>query len=352
MSGPASVPASIAEVTPLWLGEALSGMAPEAHERTFSSTRIGEGYGLTSELHRCTFVGATEPRSVVLKLWDTTTAAGTREVTFYRLIGKAVGARIPDCFHAAIDEVRQRGVLVLEDLGDVVQGDCLEHVDRDTAAAVARELAGVHAAGWQLPDPAAQAWLPEAMDPRRDEPWFEARRTAFLARFGDGLDARTAQLVHGVGSVQAIARERLAGQPATLLHADLHMDNIVFEEATGRPVLLDWARVARGPAALDVIELLVEIARPEDRDAALATYCSELRRRGVALDPDTFERALGGALLRKAIRSTYGVARWMPASPREERMIATGLARIAEALAAWSARDPELFETWDSSPAP
>ncbi|MGH2522313.1 MAG: hypothetical protein ACRDH2_07405 [Anaerolineales bacterium] len=82
---------------------------------------------------------------MVVKLWRTDSSAGMSEALFYRTFGPAAGARIPACFHAAVDPDKQRGVLILEDLGAVVQGDCLHPLTFGQAQAVARMLAGIHA---------------------------------------------------------------------------------------------------------------------------------------------------------------------------------------------------------------
>ncbi len=61
------------------------------------------------------------------------------------------------------------------------------------------------------------------------------------------------------------------------------------------------------------------------------------------LDDTSIRHQLGGALLRKFMNATCGVARWQPASVREEAMIQLELKRILLALAAWQQQDPELF---------
>ena len=164
-----------------------------------------------------------------------------------------------------------------------------------------------------------------------------------MRRFGDRLDDFSRGLLDRVETLLARSDERLAAAPETLLHADLHLDNVLFAGARQRPILLDWARAARGPAAIDVIELLVEIVEPEDREFVLASYLEALAAAGVKMDAAEFRRQLGGALLRKFARTTYGIANWEPKSARESRILASALARIHEALPAWRADDPGLF---------
>jgi hypothetical protein len=139
------VPASEAEVSVKWLRNTLASAFPNITFETIRAERVGEGFGLASRIVRYRWDSVGPPRSVVVKLWDTDGPGGEREVSFYNSFGKAVGARIPACYHAAVDSDRKRGVLILEDLRNVVQGDCLRLLALDHAKAVARSLAGVHA---------------------------------------------------------------------------------------------------------------------------------------------------------------------------------------------------------------
>ena len=144
--------------------------------------------------------------------------------------------------------------------------------------------------------------------------------------------------------MQERADARLLGAPATLLHADLHMDNVLFVGEEEAPVLLDWARAAKGPAAIDVAELLFQMAPLAELDDLLLAYLRALERHGV-VGPDErgLRRQLGGALLRMVVRCTCGIAPWHPELAREERIIDSTLARVARAVEYWRGVDEELF---------
>jgi hypothetical protein len=334
-----AVPASADALTPEWLSAALGrGAAWEG----MTVERIGEAHGLASTIVRCRNAGAGTPRSVIVKLWSTDGPAGSREVPFHSRFGHRVGIRVPACHHGAIDARSGRAVLVLEDLAGARQGDCLHQLAGEGAVALADTLAALQATWWDRPELHAADWLPDAAE--RDAEWLRSRRAQFLERFSARLDPIVRALLDDVEGAWARATERLAGAPPTLLHGDLHLDNVVFLGEERDPVLLDWARVARGPGVLDLAELVFEIAPLAERDRLLGVYGDGLRARGVAgLDAATLRHRLGGALLRKAIAATCGVARWMPASAREARMIELGLERVTYALEAWRPQDPGLF---------
>lgn len=337
------MPASRADVTPYWLRQALAPAFPGVLVEAVTTERLGEGYGLASLIYRYRWGTGEPPRSVVIKLWPTDGPGGTREVLFYRAFGHAVGMRIPACFHAAVDPGSQRGVLVLEDLGPVVQGDCLLKLSLPEATAVAQGLAALHATWRGHPALEGTDWLPSSAAWERGPDWFEPRRALFLQRFGHRLEARARALLDHILEAQAVANERLAGVTNTLLHADLHLDNLVFVNGT-QPVYLDWARCAKGPLALDLHDLLFSMIQDADREQVLATYLGSFRARaGSAPEAGALWRQLGGVFLRKFAIATCGVARWQPASPREAMMIDVSLQRALHALNYWSANDPALF---------
>ncbi|MCZ6690483.1 MAG: aminoglycoside phosphotransferase family protein [Planctomycetota bacterium] len=338
------VPTSEEEVTADWLRAALAESYPDLRIRSVESKRIGEGFGLSSRLFRFRWAETETPSSVVVKLWDTEGPAGIREIHFFREFGGQTGTRIPGFYHGAFDLDSKRGVLVLEDLGEVIQGDCLEQLELGRSEMLARSLAGLHAAWWQREELESAKWLPLVTERVRGSDWFESRRTMFLGRFEERLDRFCLELLSQIERAEARANERLGGAAVTLLHADLHLDNVVFETEAGRPILLDWARTAKGPAVLDLADLLYTIALPEDREEVFSTYLSELASRGVAeLDEQTVRHQLGGALLRKFDTWTCGVGRWQPASERESRMIDSMIKRALQAISDWRSHDPDLF---------
>jgi hypothetical protein len=328
-----------------WLRQLLTDFLPGTASAAIRVELIGVGYGLASYLFRCRWSGTTGSESVVVKLWDAGGVGGAREVEFYRAFAGDITGMIPRCYHSAVDDERGHAALVLEDLGEVIQGDCLQPLTLARAVALAEVLAAVHATWWEHPSLHTAEWLPSVARLELGADWFEPRRALFLQRFGDRLEERTHGLLAQIEEVQARANEQLAGAAATLVHGDFHLDNVVFRAASEDPVLLDWARVARGPGVLDVIELFLSLEKPAYWQRLLAAYLAGLRAEGVSqVDEVVLRKQLGGALLRKFISATCGVANWQPASPREARIIDAGLARVQRAIEDWERDDPKLFQ--------
>jgi Ser/Thr protein kinase RdoA (MazF antagonist) len=278
-----------------------------------------------------------------VKLWGTDSPAGEREVLFYRTFGRdSLGVSIPACHHAAIDPIQQRGVLVLEDFHRAVQGDALQPLDRRQALALAADFARMHARRRDSPMLYRAAWLRCLPGQDRDAAWVSNRRALFLQRFGDRLDDLTRTLLYRMEPALAIARQRLDRAPSTLLHADLHLDNILFDR--DRAIVLDWARCARGPAVLDLADLLFGMCRSDDVDEVLDAYAAAGESdAGEALDFAAMKDFLGGALLWRFSTSTCGIARWLPEASRGDALIAAGIQRAIDAVHLWLRRDPALF---------
>ncbi|MFQ5608037.1 MAG: phosphotransferase family protein [Candidatus Zixiibacteriota bacterium] len=310
-------------------------------------TRIGEEYGLSSQIYRVRWESDQAWQSAVIKLWDIYGPAGVREVLFFRAFGEKTGSKIPSCYYAAFDEKTRRGVLILEDIGDsgkCVQGDCLKTLAVEYALPLARSLAGIHTTWLEREELDSARWLPCVREWGRDADWIKLRGEEFLERFGDRLDSFGRSLLRNIERGMAVADECLAGGETTLLHGDLHMDNVLFVRDTKRPVILDWARASKGLPVIDLGELLFVSANLCDFERILECYLSEFEARSsIRLDDTSVRHELGGVVLRRFATWTCGVVRWKPKTPRETRMIDLSVKRALEATRFWRDHDPELF---------
>jgi thiamine kinase-like enzyme len=315
--------------------------SPIARGADFSIEPVGVGYGFTSDSYRCSWVDGASRRSVVVKLWNSRGAGGAREPAVLEHFGRRFGIRVAERLSSVVDDVSGRAVLILEDLGTVTQGDALRTLGAADGRSLAGVLAALHATWWNDPELATLAWLPaiDALD--RGPAWFRARRRSFLERFASRLDASEHAALERADTLARRADGWFAGAPETLLHGDVHLDNVVFDGAD--PILLDWARAARGPAEVDLAEVLFGIVEPADRAAVRAEYERELRRRGVTIDAAGADRRLAAGAIRHFLRGTLGVAAWQPRTDREERLIEVGIERARAALAWLEATNPGLF---------
>jgi hypothetical protein len=339
------VPASITDVRTPWLAAALGRDHPSASLLGFDAQRIGADFGFASEVHRLRLAGSGLPPAVVIKLWQAQDADGLNEVRFYRDFAPGIGAVLPRCHHAQADAAAGRGVLVLADLSHMVQGDCLDLIARPRACRLAEALARLHVHHWHDHNGQPPEGLPVTPRVDRGDAWHAERRASFLQRFANEMHGAGLRLLSRVESRVALARQRLQAGPSTLLHRDLHLDNVLFDAHSDAPCLIDWASIGWGPPAIDLAAVVFELDDLRHQDIVAAHYLATLQRLrpAVALDAATLRGQLSAALLLRFASATCGVARWQPASARAAAIVSCGIARAARLAAHAGVADPELF---------
>lgn len=300
--------------------------------------RIGGDYGLASEVYRVLLDGF-EAESVVVKLWPIDSNAGPTEVHFFNDLAARLDRLIPLCHHASHDGAN--GVLVMAALVGR-QGDVLVHETAESLQRIASLLGILHGTWWGEESLGSLAWLRDGRRPPQTPDWIESRTTRFLERFGVPSSEPAASLLENAGGGLAHGTDCLAELPATLVHGDLHLDNILFVDE--EPVLLDWAGCRRGPGSQDLAALLFGMSRPELIDPLLSTYQVSLATSGVDVDPAALERAVGGAVLWSFVFWTLGTAMWIPVDERSAAMQHRHVDDAVRMVEFWAERDPELFE--------
>lgn len=337
-----SVPSSESEITHEWLETALA-HSPVKMTGPLELARIGEDYGFASTIVRCHWQAANPPNSAVIKFWDTESKAGVQEVHFFQTLVQTIGTRVPHCYHAAANLDTQSAVLVLEDLQDAVQGDCLKPLDLERSENVAQSLASLHATWLDHPKLSDLSWLTDMSQWTPKNEWVQSRRSLFLERFGEPTEELAKALLHNLEHIPRIINERLTNAPVTLLHGDFHLDNLLFERRT-KPVLLDWSRPVKGPVAQNLIELLCAMTPLENFDCVLATYVTAFNEQAEKpLAKEALENQLSGAFLRKFTLSTLGMAASKMPPPRGPRLLQIGLEQASSAADFFYKRNPELF---------
>jgi Phosphotransferase enzyme family len=316
------IPETPDELTPEWLTAALN--LPRGRVVAVEWERIGQEFGFTGVIGRLRLryegADADPPESLVAKLpmaqdehssgyraaqaRDPAFAQryyerSARETTFYREIAPAFA---PTLYYAAADEARRRVALLLEDV-DGRQGDVIRGCSIDEAALVIDELAPFHARWWGERAP-KRGFGVSGPGPQARQERYDARVDHFLKRYGDRLPDAVRDIVVRLRSQLAAIVEALNGRSQTLIHGDLHLDNMIFE-ARGDPgsvAVLDWQTASVGPPAWDVALSLFDSLSVEDRRAAeselLDRYVTLLAEHGVrGYSVEDLRRECGLALL-------------------------------------------------------
>jgi Phosphotransferase enzyme family len=304
-----SVPTGIDGLTAEWLTEALSESGVLRGERVVAAPaeRVGEGYGFTGVVARVELAYEPTrgdlPRSLIAKLPMALDDASSgyrrrqerdpvlarryygrcaREERFYR----EVGARCaPARYYSAADDEHMLVVLLLEDLSNGRQGDVLEGCSVDEAAVVLDEIAAFHARWWGKRAP-REGFPLLVRDPGEWQERYERQAETFLERHGDSVPSDVSRIASKLRARLASAAGALYGQPRTLVHGDLHLDNVLFDcRGAGTVAVLDWQTVSFSAPAWDVTLFLVDSLSIEDRRAAegelLDRYLGRLAEHGV-----------------------------------------------------------------------
>lgn len=241
------------EVTAGWLSEALD---LDVSDVAWASDTAG-GIALTSTVKRCRVTLADgEERGLVVKLrnpeWEDPSFY-EREVRFYQEFAPQLGREVPACSYAAYDSGDY--ALVLEDLTDATPGHPIDGLDVGSAMIAGSALGRIHGLFWgaEVDDFWHRPYLqPDAIErivARHDERWPQLSadgRFAVSAELAEAVAALRPQLADDLAS--------LAGDARTLVHLDLHAENIIVDGR--RTVFLDWQNARLGNPAFDLAGLV------------------------------------------------------------------------------------------------
>jgi hypothetical protein len=226
---------------------------------------------------------------------------GIIEASFYRDLAPRTGVRTLRSRYADVHPDTGHGIIITEDV--IAQGgtflDGRSPYTPDQAADGLRQLALLHAATWG--DPMAQdaPWLAPRAQARTAHRGIAQIRANFeSADLGPGVPAevRDAERLHAAFCDLAALTSDTS--PWTVLHGDAHIGNF-FLDGAGRPSLLDWQLVQRGPWYLDVGYHLASALSVEDRraheDELIGHYLRELQAaseaRGTTITVPTADEA-------------------------------------------------------------
>ncbi len=289
---------------------------------------LSDGRGFTGTVHR---LDAPDAPTVILKQVPDPDRRerAVREIAFLRHLDAIDPERrlhAPRLLAATDDgDVR----LLLEPVdgvpGDVCGDPTVAELDAVIdAIVVLHQLPVDHAA----PPPWLPRWGVGQVDTdrphRRRAERYAKRLPPFLAWWGDACPPAFVDLCAAIEpDAESILARAAAVRPRVLIHADMHLDNVIFAP-DGHAVLLDWQSVSLGPAAYDVARLLVESVDEPDDGARLV----ERARRALGA-PASFADDVRTILLAVVIGFVCGYGGRDPARahPRERRMVRIALGR-------------------------
>ena len=353
------IPVRPEELDPAWLSVALrsSGWIDGGNVVAVERQILGAGEGFLGVIARLAlrFEGErSAPDSVIAKLptfvqenrlMGELMGAYWREICFYRELADQVPVRTPKLYYADLDpdparekqeqivaqldrlplwfarstmplarfiarRKAHRYVLLIEDfsaarLGDQVGGGGIADCRRVLLA-----IAAVHAAFWQSGRLEKLWWLArQDANPRIRHGMYLQGRPAFERRYATRMEADP-DLVRAIRWLDAngiaLARALHGDAPCTLLHCDLRLDNVFFEEGEGADgvILCDWQLTGCGAAGYDVAYL---VSGALDRDVTHEQELALLREYHDALCNGGVEEYPYNQLLRDYERGLLAV---------------------------------------------
>lgn len=319
-----SIPASVDEVTPAWLSDALGADVAavevvDAHSGTTGRAKIRvTGGGLPDTL----FVKL-QPFDEEQRAFLAMVGLGVSEAKLYAAVGDELPVRVPKVWHSSYDEADSSFIMVMEDVE--AAGCRFASAEDDDVLAIAEslveELAVLHAAYWGAELP----WLGQHALSPGDGPEAQERMAMgasivqlALDQFADRLPPEFRRM----GEVY-IARNRDIGSlwnegERTLIHGDDHIGNLLVDQ--GRTGFYDWAVACQYPGMRDVAYFLcnslpTEVRRAEEA-SLIARYRAGLAAQGVDLDADLAQEQYRLFSIYSWIAATTTAAmgsKWQPA---------------------------------------
>lgn len=320
-----AVPTTADEVTEEWLGEQLG-----VPVRLQGRSRVGEAHGFASQVVRVRGQHDDGRFDLVVKL--TGAVSARRESWFLGHIGPSLPLPLPRVWSAVHDADADRGALVMDHLTGR-QGDVLHPVAAATLGRLVEGLAVLHVRFAGARDEVLDA---VGSDPRPQFRLRPERLEALRRHRPELLDDRVELVLGGVAEAAAGAHAHLLAGPRTLVHGDVHLDNVLLRDE-GRPVLLDWEGVRVGTAAEDVAGLAVAPtpSGPFGIDRAVAVHRAAIAEAGGTADPE-----MEGRVVSALVALTAGVTNWvgrLAAEPhvdeRQWRVAEAGLRELTGLLA-------------------
>ncbi len=310
------VPANWDEITPAWMSAALARHHPGAEVDDITVEFRDDGTNRRARLG-LRYSSGTGPASVFVKGADpdhkelVKLTSGLFHEPRLFLSDVALPLEHPTVYAAAIDEVAEEFILVMEDL--TARGadprDATRPLTVEQAAEGIRGLARLHGRFWGercIAEPGL-GWL------EHFQPWPGMEAAPLHMAYEAIGDSATPTITALTGEtlfnrLWASYIRTLTRAPQTLLHGDPHIGNTYLTPA-GDVGFLDWQVVRRGNWSLDVGYFLQGALTTEDRRANERALLGEYRA-ALALPGDELPSA-EEVWLRYRASVAHGLALWL-----------------------------------------
>ncbi len=329
MTEPRIIPETIEGLTPEWLNSVLTetGVLTDQRVTGTASQMLGEDEGFVGEIFRITPTydsTGSAPQSFVVKIpklanraMGELLGAYERENMFYMTFGDTLPIRTPTLYFGDFDRdvgsenqekilrqadkipkflngvlmrlsrwiaanKKRRYILLIEDINQAHPGNQIEGATRERCAIVMQAIAKLHAWYWEHDSLQNQFWLlPMNIDTRMRHEMMKGARPAFDAQFPEVVENGLGAYLDRVAADGIGIMYRLCEGPTTLLHCDLRLDNLFFDDEG--VIFIDWQLVRKGPPAYDIAYYLSSALNDYDSaEELLRVYHRALVAEGVS----------------------------------------------------------------------
>ena len=308
MSEPIEIPTTVEEITAVWLTEALreSGVIGEETAVVSLTVEPMHGAGALGQMARLRPVYArfaeNMPTSFIAKYShaDPDTRLMFRntyatEIRVYQELFDQIPLTMPHCYYSAIDIKTGNSVMILEDLGHLRQKSYRQGCSLQEAETVVTHLARHHAQWWESPQLETLDYLdnlPTTVSQETIED-YQLNWSQFADRVAEVmpdcyLPTSFLEIGYRYGFQKSEIARQIVDSPTTLIHDDIHLDNVMFGASKDDPELtvIDWQGCSLGPGPRDIGYFLIASLpvrqRREAEKRLLQRYHTILVEQGVS----------------------------------------------------------------------
>ena len=271
----ASFPTSADELTPEFLSTVLAADITtatvhlvEAQGAMTTAARIELQYaGDASEAPPAIFAKWASPIPAVQRM-ATTNGMYRREVRFYEDLADGSGLDVPHSYFGDWDRESGLFLLLLEDMAGSHVGDLFASRVGEVRPVV-EAIPAFHARWWNHPDLGGLRWLFPVDHPAVIKglgATFAAALRGASAKFPEAFGGALGELSQRIAADYGAVATRFGAQPRTLVHGDLHLQQVFFAgDQGGRFAIFDWQTIARGFGGQDLARIIAACLDPDDR---------------------------------------------------------------------------------------
>ena len=205
------------------------------------------------------------------------------ETKFYEHFGTNCGARVPHVYLADYEPASGDGLLLFEDMAPAQQIAQMDGCSLAQVESVLNEAACLHQSHWNDEALSAHEFLTYGQKDER-RAFVSGLMSAVYPEWRTRYKGRIDENILTMGdTLVAQFDDYLAPRdgPLVLAHGDMRLDNMLFSDADGRVVLLDWQTSALAPPMGDIAYCISTSLRSADERAThekelVAAYHNQL----------------------------------------------------------------------------